>query len=301
MTTDMNLDQKTGRVMAVLLACALWPITACDTGNGGGGTTHDVAELPDVPGSDACGRECLIGHMSSYLNALVARDPSRLDVSPELKYTVNGVVAKLGDGLWKKASRIEADKRLDFADPRKGQVATQTVIDENGSTPVIYQVRLEVVEGRITEIEAMEVRQSGAANGFFNVANMKPQPVFFQKIGASERMSREELKAVMELYMDYLEGKKGGDEVPFDTSCARYENGVATATGVAAFEAQSFWSFEVTRRYLVFDEEAGIVWGNFPFTQSDTALVVGEAFKIIDGEIMMIQAVMANMPAKIWD
>jgi hypothetical protein len=39
----------------------------------------------------------------------------------------------------------------------------------------------------------------------------------------------------------------------------------------------------------------------FPFTQASTSLVVGEAFKIFGGKIMMIQAVMANMPAKAWD
>jgi hypothetical protein len=52
---------------------------------------------------------------------------------------------------------------------------------------------------------------------------------------------------------------------------------------------------------LVIDEEAGITWGMFPFQQTATALVVGEAFKIIDGKIMMIQAVMTNMPTKAWD
>jgi len=50
----------------------------------------------------------------------------------------------------------------------------------------------------------------------------------------------------------------------------------------------------------VFDEEAGIVWGLFPFTQAARSLVVGEAFKVIDGKIMMIQAVMANQPTTAW-
>jgi hypothetical protein len=49
------------------------------------------------------------------------------------------------------------------------------------------------------------------------------------------------------------------------------------------------------------DEEAGITWGMFPFYQTKKALVVGEAFKMIDGTIMMIQAVMANIPSKTWD
>jgi hypothetical protein len=73
-----------------------------------------------------------------------------------------------------------------------------------------------------------------------------------------------------------------------------------TASGLSSFNSQS-WGFQVTRRILVIDEEAQITWGQFPFTQSATTLVVGEAFKIIDGKIMMIQAVMANQPAKVWD
>ena len=88
--------------------------------------------------------------------------------------------------------------------------------------------------------------------------------------------------------------------MPFDTNCKRYENGTPTANGLASFNAQS-WNFDVTHRILVIDEEQGITWGMFPFQQSETALVVGEAFKIIDGKIMMIQAVMTYMPAKVWD
>jgi len=38
----------------------------------------------------------------------------------------------------------------------------------------------------------------------------------------------------------------------------------------------------------------------FPFMQSASPLVVGEAFKIIDGKIMMIQAVMGYIPVKEW-
>jgi hypothetical protein len=39
----------------------------------------------------------------------------------------------------------------------------------------------------------------------------------------------------------------------------------------------------------------------FPFTMDANTLVVGEAFKMIDGRIMMIQAVMADMPADAWN
>ena len=89
--------------------------------------------------------------------------------------------------------------------------------------------------------------------------------------------------------------------VPFADTCKRYENGTVTANGLGSFNTQS-WSFDLTRRILVIDEEEGITWGMFPFGQTGNTLVVGEAFKIIDGKIMMIQAVMTYMPPHgVWD
>ncbi len=278
-------------------------------------TACDQPAPPENPGTvppsqtGDCDRECLLGVMDSYLEALTANDPSQLNVANALKYTDNGVEAKLGEGLWATAESIDNQKRLDFADPQLGNVATQVVVNESGGSSggcggsagaVIYQVRLKVVQNMITEIEAMTVRRGDAANGFFNINNMKPEPVFNEPIPPGQRMDRNELIAVIDLYMDYLDGDIKGSEVPFDANCKRYENGVVTASGLAAFNMQS-WGFNVTRRYLVVDEEAGIVWGMFPFNQSQRALVVGEAFKVIDGKIMMIQAVMARMPAKTWD
>jgi len=146
----------------------------------------------------------------------------------------------------------------------------------------------------------MAVRQLDAANGFFSPANMEPEPVFNQALDPAQRMTREQLTAEVDLYVDYLEGRTDASGVHFDAGCKRYENGFATASGLTSFQLQS-WSFQVTRRYLVIDEEAGLVWGMLPFTQSDTSLVVGELFKVIEGKIMMIQAVMANMPAKAWN
>ncbi len=235
--------------------------------------------------------------MTGYIDALMAKDPSKLKVSATLKYTENGVAAKLGDSVWMSATSLVPDTLLVFADPPEGQVASQFVFNESAAVQKIYQVRLKVVTGEITEIESMVVVRG---DQFFRPAGMKPEPVFLQMVDPAQRMSREELIAITELYLEYLEGDKRASEVPFDMSCKRYENGTVTATGLSSFNAQS-WNFDVTHRILVVDEEAGITWGMFPFQQSATALVVGEAFKIIDGKIMMIQAVMTNMPTMAWD
>jgi hypothetical protein len=267
---------------------------------GGSGQASAGTSGAAAPTTGDCDRACLLQFMQGYLDALVAKDPAKLKVSATVKFTDNGVVAKLGDGLWKTATKLVPDLRLDFADPVEGQVATHVVVDEGAATGVIYQARLKIVKQEITEIETMTVRRSGAANGFFNTANMKPEPAFLVAVEPAKRMSRADLKAITELYLDYLEGSKSGSQVPFDTNCKRYENGQATATGLSSFMTQS-WSFAVTRRILIIDEEAQITWGMFPFQQSASALVVGEAFKIVGGKITMIQAVMANMPTKAWD
>jgi hypothetical protein len=271
---------------------------AASTDDASSALNDAAAANSDATATGTCDRACLLGVMSTYLNALVAKDPSKIKTASTLKYTENGVVTQLGSGLWKTASSLVTGERLDFADPSVGQVASQLVVDENGTSPVLYMVRLKVVQGEITEIESMAVRQQGAANGFFQPANLKPQPVFATV--PAPPMTRAELTTLMNDYLDYLDGKVKGSAVPFDTNCNRYENGVDTANGVAAFDEQS-WSFSVVRRILIVDEEAGIVWGMFPFEMTATALVVGEAFKMIGGKIMMIQAVMANMPANAWN
>ena len=51
--------------------------------------------------------------MSTYIEALVARDPSKIRTASTLKYTENGVVTQLGTGLWKTASSQVPGERLD--------------------------------------------------------------------------------------------------------------------------------------------------------------------------------------------
>jgi hypothetical protein len=249
------------------------------------------------PAAVGCDHACLLDTMKGYIAALTARDATKIKVSGNLKYTENGAAAKLGESVWTEAMSVVDGTTLTFADPVEGQVASQFVFVGAASAQKIYQVRLKVANGEISEIESMVVK---SGDQFFNPAGMKPEPVFMQMIDPAKRTTREELRSITELYLGYLEGMKRAADVPFDTNCKRYENGTVTANGLTAFNTQS-WMFDVTHRILVLDEETGITWGMFPFQQSDTALVVGEAFKIIDGKIVMIQAVMTYMPSKAWD
>jgi hypothetical protein len=249
----------------------------------------------------ACDRACLKEFTDSYFAALAAKDPTSLKVSASLKFTENGEVRKLGEGLWADGAEVRDDTRMDAFDVQEGQAGCQVVLMDGEGMPVIFQLRLKVVAREIAEVETMVVRQQGAANGFFSVDGMVPQPVFKEAVDPEKQMTREALKAAVDKYFDALDTGDWQTAMPkFDADCARYENGLATANNAMQITSQRF-DFDVVRRYLIIDQEAGLVWGMFPFTPGDNTLVVAELFKVMDDQIMMIQAVMAYMPAKAWD
>lgn len=69
-------------------------------------------------------RPGLLQVMQNYLDAVLAHDRSRVEISVSLKRTDNGVSAKPGDGTWKTAPGLVRGARLDFADPVTHNVST---------------------------------------------------------------------------------------------------------------------------------------------------------------------------------
>ena len=78
-----------------------------------------------------CNRACLENVVEQYLSALVARDPRRLPVSKDVKYTENDQVIELGDGFWKTVEGRGNYTHI-FADPEFGQVAYMGTMREAG-------------------------------------------------------------------------------------------------------------------------------------------------------------------------
>ena len=71
-------------------------------------------------GGPSCDRTCLTGLLDRYVDALVAREPSRLPVAATVKFTENGQRLDLGDGLWHTVTGT-GGYRLDMADVEAGQ------------------------------------------------------------------------------------------------------------------------------------------------------------------------------------
>ena len=276
--------------------------------------------MTSSPATGKADRAYLEGLVESYIRAMVERDPGIAPLSDKVKYTENTIQLEIGDGLWATASALPT-YRLYACDPETGQ-------------PIILSCRVKAEKGLITEIESIVVRSGERPIPTENL--IKPKQVYLEALEPSERVSREEMVRITNLYFDALE-QDDGDIVPWDERCNRVENGTQTTnnpninTGNPKFnplalgcrEQISSKSFvhitEIRPRYCsVIDEERGLTFGTYVFhhkgniTSVDIpgigkveltpdairpfTVVVHEIFKIQSGKIREIEAMMTVIP-----
>ena len=102
-----------------------------------------------------CDRECLIKISDTYIDALVAKDPSKAGLAPNVKYTENGQRLLPGDGFWNSVAG-KGTYTLHIADATAGQIVTMITMREAANPQpqgVVLAARLKVGNGRITEVE----------------------------------------------------------------------------------------------------------------------------------------------------
>lgn len=265
----------------------------------------------------------LIAVMDRYLSLLVKNDPAGLAVAKDIKITENGYPIQLGNGLFQTAEEITYKQYM--ADPSVGQVMVFGVVKESVLL-ANFMVRLKVEKDKITEIETIVARKDESS--FASPEDLKePRPIYAKVLSESERSPRDVLIKIANSYFEGIE-KNTGEIVPFHKDCNRYENGTQTtnnpstiATGCKEQFDKKVYSYITkvrNRRFLMADEEKGLVFGivtfdmpgkkeNFkyfptPFDQLPTrfykprSLLLAEMFKIVNGQILSIEAVMVNAP-----
>jgi hypothetical protein len=248
-----------------------------------------------------CDRACLESFVDRYLDALAARDPKQLPLAANAKYTENGQKLNLGDGIWNTAT-TKGIYRLFVTDPQFGNVAFIGTLKEEAGN-VMMALRLKVVNRQISEIETIIVRPAAAAGGArggaapprggapatpapLTGANLldqmgKPHELYLTAVPAAERMSREDLIKVANMYFSGMQQNDGKGEYPFADDCDRFENaGKTTNNGQpkpdprTATTYSAAWSckeqFESglihfvsrirDRRYVAVDQERGLVF-----------------------------------------
>jgi hypothetical protein len=262
--------------------------------------------------SPPCDRACLKGFVDGYLDALAARDPSKLPLAAELKFTENGRVLELGQGFWKTAG-TPLRYRDYLLDPESGGAATLTAFSEYTGTAQMF-VRLKIADRRIAEIETI-VARVGDQRWFApeNLPNLSD--IFARPVPAGERHSRAELVAAADAYFTAVqtEGTPEFVQAPFDPAMKRIENGLQTTnvtenpilerhtwTPILQLERAAYQGTIVTdRRYPVVDTENGSVLAVAMFRREGEhtpTLLLAEIFKYTGGRLREIRAVILNLP-----
>jgi hypothetical protein len=238
--------------------------------------------------SGACDRACLERMADQYLAAMVAHDASKAPFAKNLIFTENTVKLPPTEGLWFTASGL-GDFKFYICDLQTGQVAWTGIAKEHDK-PVLLSVRLKVVNRRITEAESIVVRDVNEKN----LANLKnPPPTFTETLAASERMSRQEMLRMPDIYFEALD-KMNDSAIPWDKDAFRIENGmvtcgtipgaVAPAPGLPASRScktpggiippmlKTIYNVR-PRRTPVVDVERGLTWGLYCFNHRGLATI----------------------------
>jgi hypothetical protein len=281
----------------------------------------------------SCDRDCLLATVDRYLVALVAHDPSRAPFAARARYTENAQVLELGDGLWNTASEAPQGYKLVVADPSAGQAGFYALMKETGN-PIWLAGRLKVEDRQITELENVVVRQRAGFGNFersepnpiwsevLDPSRRRPRE---QMIAIADSY----FTAIQDNLIDSVPFDDRCARIENGVQTAN--NPSATFGGpdgpnVGALSCREninspIWAYitEIEpRRYLAVDEERGIVFGVFMFHQDGSVesvdipgfgeykytgaarrpftTVIPEMFKIVDGRIVQIEAVMASLP-----
>ncbi|WP_156313612.1 hypothetical protein [Erythrobacter sp. SG61-1L] len=297
-------------------------------------------------GGAACDHACLKGFMTGYLDAMVARDPAKARLAADVRFTENGQVLSVGDGLWGTIGGL-GTYRHDFVDPQTGQVASFVTIRE-GRGKAVLTARLKVENGKVSEIETIVARSElGAASDAPDRLDAmgRAEPVWAASVPEAERMDRKALRDTANAYFTGLERNDGRGFYPFADDCERVENGFRTTNQTErialpgldpnakdppfAYEYMQLGckaQFELgyyqfvdrirDRRFPLIDTETGTVFTFVFFDHSGTIPEVtltdgrtiktnvdrpyswgmGEAFKIENGKIRRIEALMTSVP-----
>lgn len=260
----------------------------------------------DAAQSGACDRACLTDTAESYLAAMLAHDPAKLQLAQNVRYTENGVELPLPDGLWRTLQSV-GKYRLFVADPKESTLGFFVKAVENGA-PVLVATRLRLARHRITEIESIASRLSatvgGGPSGLAREDQLgeSPRAQFVTPLPANERHSREQLAQIVDSYFTGIENNTGDKPPPFAADCLRLENGTRTTGRPVAAGAEpgplNFGCSEAfrlgyyhedtrlrNRRVLAIDEERGLVYTGV-FLDHDATI---RSYKLKDGRTATVR------------
>jgi hypothetical protein len=202
-----------------------------------------------------CDRKCLVALMDRYLAALVQHAPRSVPIAQDVKFVENTEKTAIGRGLWETASAGPAKFKIYAADPIAGQVGFMGVIQEKNK-PVILGARLKVVDGKITEIDHLVVRNVKEP---LSANLIDPRPGFLTPLKPSEHTPRERMLKIAYSYYEAIVNNNG-KLAPFADECQRRENGTASVNVSQTPEEAKKDDFSVFRRMKCSEQMDTGIW-----------------------------------------
>jgi len=258
--------------------------------------------------------ERLRAGLDAWLAALDARDPGRLRLAPDFRYTEDGQAIAPGTGTWR-TFRARRPGGHYFCDPEQDAAEYWGVFDENGR-PAMAAMRLTFAGRTVCEAEVI-VTRPGAF--FAPEAVLAEAPHFHMPV--ARPASRAALIAAVHGYFDAIE-RSDSRLVSVREDCRRLVNGVVDsadapdrvergeehrALGVSPqIDGGHYAYIEALRdrRFPVVDVARGLVLchlvfdhpGDLPRAGGDLvirtpgSMICTEAFRIVNGRIDEIWA-----------
>jgi hypothetical protein len=269
-----------------------------------------------------CDEDCLLGIAGAYMDSLTANDPAGAPFAAHVRATENGVETPTTQGIWQSAHGWLY--RHTVVDPVSGEIGVLGSVRETVTGEAMVAIRLKVTDRRIVESELLVTR-----NGDFALFEPRwttdAKPIFGLVEPPDSRMSRAALEAVPHRYFAAL---AAGDPslIAVHPDANRVENGVQTTNSPTLMSPglsegiHRFVYMQHARqlRVPVIDTKRGLALAitavDMPLL-TKTLMIRGkpfeinperqhlprtlflfELFKVEDGRVRAIEAVMRNAP-----
>ena len=272
-------------------------------GGGGFGTGGRGGSASGGTGGSAtgCTRDLLRGTITAYFTALAAHSASTLPLASNVKFTENGKVMTLGQGLWMTAGAVKYSQSA--LDVEICTSATHAVVPE-GNMDIPLALRLKLVDQQITEIETIAVRPgdyklSGAVQPT-NTAMLisANSTIMWETVPSGQRNTRAELTAWIDKYFRAF--PMGVCNAV--SSCRRLENGAGNFNCAGGGAGGSCSSGPLPNppamvpRVLIGDPETGIAVGMTMFMGNTDMHMI----KMYGGQVYAVHAVLGGATSSGW-
>lgn len=192
-----------------------------------------LAGCGQPPVQNECDRACLGTMLDSYLEAVVAHDPSKAPLVVGFRQTENAVNVAPGQGVWQSVTALGNVQRKYF-DPVTGQAGYYGTVME-GSETAIVTVRLRIEDRSLTEAEWYIARANDPGmNGprqpdrppanLHNPEYLEQNPPRQTAVPVAERVDRATLGRIVDSYFDAITSHDGSIALTHK-GCGRAENG----------------------------------------------------------------------------